>query len=44
VTDFGLPLTPPFLSVKSWDAGSWTAELRAEREALSLIHFLSNQG
>ena len=27
-------------TVKLWDARPWTPELRAEREALSLIHFL----
>ena len=27
-----------------WDARSWTAKLRAEREALSLIHYLRDQG
>ena len=27
-----------------WDARPWTPELRAEREALSLIHFLRDQG
>ena len=27
-------------TVKVWDARPWTPELRAEREALSLIHFL----
>ena len=26
--------------MKVWDARPWTPELRAEREALSLIHFL----
>ena len=26
-----------------WDARPWTPELRAEREALSLIHFLRDQ-
>ncbi len=27
-----------------WDARPWTPELRAEREARSLIHFLRDQG
>ena len=27
-----------------WDARPWTPELREEREALSLIHFLRDQG
>ena len=27
-----------------WDARPWTLKLRAEREALSLIHFLRDQG
>ena len=31
-------------TVKVWDARPWTPELRAEREALSLIHFLRDQG
>ena len=31
-------------TVKVWDARPWTLELRAEREALSLIHFLRDQG
>ena len=31
-------------TVKVWDARPWTPELRAEREALSLIHFLRFQG
>ena len=31
-------------TVKVWDARPWTPELRAEREALSLIHFLREQG
>ena len=31
-------------TVKVWDARSWTPALRAEREALSLIHFLRDQG
>ena len=30
--------------VKVWDARPWTPELRAEREALSLIHSLRAQG
>ncbi len=30
-------------TVKVWDARPWTPELRAEREALSLIHFLRDQ-
>ncbi len=30
--------------MKIWDARPWTPELRAEREALSLIHFLRDQG
>ena len=31
-------------TVKVWDARPWTPELRDEREALSLIHFLRDQG
>ena len=31
-------------TVKVWDATPWTPALRAEREALSLIHFLRDQG
>ena len=31
-------------TVKVWDARPWTTELRAEREALSLIHWLRDQG
>ena len=31
-------------TVRIWDARPWTPELRAEREALSLIHFLREQG
>jgi WD40 repeat protein len=31
-------------TVKVWDARPWTPELQAEREALSLIHFLRDQG
>ena len=31
-------------TVKIWDARPWTPELWAEREALSLIHFLRDQG
>ncbi len=31
-------------TVKVWDARPWTPELRAEREALSLIHWLRDQG
>ncbi len=31
-------------AVKLWDARPWTPELRAEREALSLLHFLRGQG
>ena len=31
-------------TVKVWDARPWTPELRAEREALSLIHWLRAQG
>ena len=27
-------------TIRVWDARPWTPELRAEREALSLIHFL----
>ena len=30
-------------TVKVWDARPWTPELRAEREALSLIHILRDQ-
>ena len=30
--------------VRLWDARPWTPELRAEREALSLIHLLQEQG
>ena len=30
-------------TVKVWDARPWTSELRAEREALSLIHWLRDQ-
>jgi WD40 repeat protein len=30
-------------TVRIWDARPWTPELRAEREALSLIHFLRDQ-
>jgi WD40 repeat protein len=30
-------------TVKLWDARPWTPELRAEREALSLIHWLRDQ-
>ena len=30
--------------VKLWDARPWTPELRAEREALSLIRWLQDQG
>jgi len=29
--------------VKVWDARPWTPELRAERQALSVIRFLQNQ-
>lgn len=31
-------------TLKVWDARPWTPELRAEREALSLIRFLRDQG
>ena len=31
-------------TVKVWDARPWTPELRAERAALSLIHWLRDQG
>ncbi len=31
-------------TVKVWDARPWTPELRAEQEALSLIHWLRDQG
>lgn len=30
-------------ALKVWDARPWTPELKAEREALSLIHFLRDQ-
>ena len=30
--------------MKLWDARPWTPELLAEREALSLLHFLRAQG
>lgn len=31
-------------TVRVWDARPWTPELRADHEALSLIHFLRDQG
>ena len=31
------------MTVKVWDARPWTPELRAEHEALSLIHWLRDQ-
>ena len=31
-------------NVKVWDARPWTPELREEREALCVIHFLRDQG
>ena len=30
--------------MKVWDARPWTPELRVEREALSMIHWLRGQG
>ena len=33
-----------FFSMKGWDTRPWTPELRAEREALSLIQFRRDQG
>ena len=30
-------------AIKVWGARPWTPELRAEREALNLIHFLRDQ-
>ena len=30
-------------TVEVWDARPWTPELRAEHDALSLIHFLRDQ-
>ncbi len=38
-----LVVDPAFPAVKSWDARSRTAELRAERAALSPTHFLRDQ-